>query len=252
MTEAEWLASEDPAAMLDFLTSAPGDSAPRHVEYPPGRMPGDRKLRLFACACVRLHVREFPPGDDIILRSFEDGDGWGIVSPRGRCASIEILQRTAREAVQWWCSPNSGPEDEWPKRAALLRDVVGNPFRPVALDPAWLTDDVRALAVAAYEQRGRKWKGRTSDHDEETGWFEDGTLDPARLAVLSDALEEAGCPLEIECPCVESARQNGTRSIACERCWFTYTLPNPLLAHLRSPGPHHRGMWSLDLILGRS
>ena len=48
-----------------------------------------------------------------------------------------------------------------------------------------------------------------------------GTLDPHRLAVLADALEEAGC-----------------------------TDPD-ILGHLRDPGPHYRGCHVLDLILGR-
>ena len=50
----------------------------------------------------------------------------------------------------------------------------------------------------------------------------DGTLDRARLAVLSDALEEVGC------------------------------TDTALLSHLRSPGPHVRGCWALDLVLGKS
>jgi hypothetical protein len=45
--------------------------------------------------------------------------------------------------------------------------------------------------------------------------------DPQRLAVLADALEEAGC--------------NDAE----------------ILTHLRSPGPHVRGCWALDLILGK-
>jgi hypothetical protein len=47
-----------------------------------------------------------------------------------------------------------------------------------------------------------------------------GHLDPARLAVLADALEEAGAPA-------------------------------PLLEHLRSPGPHVRGCVAVDAVLGR-
>src|SRR5205823_12624806 len=35
----------------------------------------------------------------------------------------------------------------------LLGDVVGNPFRPVSLAPAWLTPAVRNLAQAAYDNR---------------------------------------------------------------------------------------------------
>jgi hypothetical protein len=48
-----------------------------------------------------------------------------------------------------------------------------------------------------------------------------GHLDTARLGVIADALEDAG------------ATEKG------------------LLAHLRGPGPHVRGCWVLDLILGK-
>src|SRR5262245_12422068 len=37
------------------------------------------------------------------------------------------------------------PEEEEVIQADLLRDVLGNPFRPVALDPAWRTPTVTAL-----------------------------------------------------------------------------------------------------------
>jgi hypothetical protein len=48
-----------------------------------------------------------------------------------------------------------------------------------------------------------------------------GTLEPARLNVLADALEDAGC------------------------------TERTLLDHLRSPGPHVRGCWPIDLLTGR-
>jgi hypothetical protein len=48
-----------------------------------------------------------------------------------------------------------------------------------------------------------------------------GHLDAALLAVLADMLEEAGC---------------------CD---------GDLLGHLRSPGPHVRGCWAVDLLTGR-
>ena len=88
----------------------------------------------------------------------------------------------------------------------ILREVFGNPFRPVALDPGWRTISVLALAKAAYEERS----------------LPVGTLDPARLAVLADALEDAGC-------------NNAD-----------------ILAHLRSPESHVRGCWAVDLLLGRT
>jgi len=33
--------------------------------------------------------------------------------------------------------------------------------------------------------------------------------------------------------------------------FFVPGLPHPLLAHLRSPGKKYRGMWSLDIVLGK-
>lgn len=114
----------------------------------------------------------------------------------------------AREAS--WASGAAIPPDEvmravGTKLCGLLRDVVGNPFRPATLDPAWRSPSVTDLAQAAYKER--KLPG--------------GELDPLRLGVLADALEEAGC---------------GSAD---------------LLAHLREPGPHFRGCWAVDLVLGK-
>src|SRR5262249_62096077 len=50
----------------------------------------------------------------------------------------------------------------------------------------------------------------------------DGTLDTCRLAVLADALEEASC--------TDAA----------------------LLGHCREPGPHYRGCWLVDGLLGKA
>jgi hypothetical protein len=92
----------------------------------------------------------------------------------------------------------------------LLRDLVGNPFPPqLRIDPAWLVWNdsmVTKLAQDAYEQRS----------------LSHGTLDGNRLAVLGDALEEAGC------------------------------TDAQLLGHLRAGGPHVRGCFALDAVLGKS
>ena len=61
-------------------------------------------------------------------------------------------------------------------QATLLRDIIGNPFRPVALGSTSQTHQVVALAQAIYEERS----------------LPSGHLDVARLAVLADMLEEAG------------------------------------------------------------
>jgi len=88
-------------------------------------------------------------------------------------------------------------------QVALLRDIFGNPFRPVTLVPAHRTQDVISLARAAYDERQ----------------LPSGELEWDRLAVLADALEEGGCD------------------------------EATILDHLRSPGPHVRGCWALDMAL---
>jgi hypothetical protein len=55
-------------------------------------------------------------------------------------------------------------------QARLLRDIIGNPWRPCRLVKSWLSREVIAVANDVYENRS---------------WGE--------LAVLADALEEAGC-----------------------------------------------------------
>jgi hypothetical protein len=49
-----------------------------------------------------------------------------------------------------------------------------------------------------------------------------GTLDAGRLGVLADALLDAGCE------------------------------DDEVVRHLREPGPHVRGCWAVDVILGKS
>jgi hypothetical protein len=55
-------------------------------------------------------------------------------------------------------------------QAELLRDLLGNPFRPTVFDPGWRSAAAVQLAAACYES---------------------GTYD--RLPILADALEDAGC-----------------------------------------------------------
>jgi hypothetical protein len=53
---------------------------------------------------------------------------------------------------------------------ALIRDVYGNPFRPVAFDPSWRTSTAVGVARQMYETR-----------------------DFSGIPILADALQDAGC-----------------------------------------------------------
>jgi hypothetical protein len=94
--------------------------------------------------------------------------------------------------------------------AHIVRDIFGNAYRPRPTpEPGWVRWNDGALpmlAAVAYESRMPPSL----------------TLDPARVAVLGDALEDAGC------------------------------ADTEILDHMRDPGPHVRGCWALDLLLGKS
>jgi len=63
------------------------------------------------------------------------------------------------------------PEEQ--EQILLLRDIVGNPFRPVTAAPSWLTPTVIDIANNVYESR-----------------------DFSPMPILADALQDAGCDNE--------------------------------------------------------
>jgi hypothetical protein len=93
-----------------------------------------------------------------------------------------------------------------------LRDIMGNPFRP--LPPK--------RGKRQWEEKLRGWRTWHSGTIPKLAQaiYQDRAFD--QMPILADALEEAGC---------DNA---------------------DILAHLRGPGPHMRGCWILDLLLGKS
>jgi hypothetical protein len=63
-----------------------------------------------------------------------------------------------------------GVQAELDAQTDLLRDIFGNPFREVELDPTWGTSDVLAMAQGMYANR-----------------------EFSAMPILADALEDAGC-----------------------------------------------------------
>ncbi|MDB5309988.1 MAG: hypothetical protein JWO38_4190 [Gemmataceae bacterium] len=227
MTEAEWLACEDPTPMLEFIRSKACS----------------RRLRLFAVACCRSGMNQTVPKwlRQLVntLEGYADGirdqtkllsryskaveqigtDRGAIEIPPGvpgRFAALSRRQRNAHlEALVLACYPNDPfiaarnlplISDRTPKpnslvslHMAFLRDVTGNPFRLITADPTWLTSTVVALARQMYESR-----------------------DFSSMPILADALQDAGC---------ENV---------------------DVLDHCRGDGPHVRGCWVVDLVLGKT
>jgi hypothetical protein len=251
MTEAEWLASDDPQTMLAVFQEGEWQPWPFSCACGlndcrrGGRCPAYRKLRLFSCACCRrlLHWLSDPLCQAALkaAEKYADGaldrDSCILASQqfdtkrRGRFPNYQEYEGEAWNALycaihrRWdkyrdgdfadkrWQLASSVARDAISAAgpgmaalaAALLRDVIGNPFRPVTIEPDSISPTALTLARAAYEL---------------TTW-ERSLLDPTRLAILGDALEEAGC------------------------------TNADLLTHLRGPGPHVRGCWAVDLLLGK-
>jgi hypothetical protein len=251
MTESQWPEYADPAPMLECMSR---------------RGASERKFRLFSAACAR-RVWPVMSGDHVrrlVLDAEQFADG--RLSPAERrireeefrttfppwttpdypltvsyfadmaayyaiCAfredTIPLNQHGARYASQWaaaalvyretgdWqvlvtASTHPTGRAEHRLHCRLLRCLFGNPFRPSPPLPpallAWNDGTVRRVAEGIYEERE----------------MPAGTLDTARLAVLADALLDAGCEDE------------------------------ELIRHCRREGPHVRGCWAIDHILGKS
>jgi hypothetical protein len=224
MTEVEWLACPERDRLLDH-------AMPRL---------GPRKLRLFSCAvgrrvwplltdprsCRAVEVAE------LISEEVGYGDGgwrkhsdlcWAAadaahaaeeeaLSParQARARAAWLTLATARFAIPYHVKYHAafvvgiGAETRHVEglfQCRLVRDLCGNPFRSVAVDPNWRRwhdDTVAKMARIIYDEQR----------------FDD-------LPILADALEDAGC---------DNAN---------------------ILAHCRGPGPHVRGCWVVDLLLGK-
>jgi hypothetical protein len=218
MTEAEWLSCQAPEAMLHLLRDRTTS----------------RKLRLAACTFYRRvwHLLRHMQRQDVeIAERYADqkldeealrsvratyatlGDVRGIGTDydtqAAYCASREAANAGGRGARDLSCVTDRHPiwkaafNTERNAHAEILREIFGNPFRPITISPTWRTSTVIALAEAAYDERH----------------LPSGHLDPQRLAILADALEDVGCDDEA------------------------------IVSHLRSLGPHTRGCFVVDLLL---
>jgi hypothetical protein len=218
MTEADWLTCSDPKLMLEFLLPKASD----------------RKLRLFACALCRRIWRLLLDKRSRKAVAVSENYADGIVSKKE-------LRRAGHAAWQAACKSQAGEGDradsklqDWAWGAVrvaceenhealrncilfpvtsvleivsyegafdpglLLRDIFGNPFQSLLVNPTWLSPQLVEFAHGIYDER---------------------TFD--RLPMLADALEEAGCNKA------------------------------SILDHCRGPGPHVRGCWVVDVILGK-
>lgn len=214
MTESDWLSwAGDPGDLLGAIN----------------QQVSERKLRLFACACVRQvshllsderSVRAISAGELLADDRLSLGEASAIHAEAAAAAreafaahgmfstaehlAVAASYTLARSGLVAFAAANRAAHGVGPPglaqaqrwQCSAFRDIVGNPFRPTAVDPRWLTPAVVGLAQTIYEERA----------------FD-------RLPSLAGALVAAGCDNE------------------------------EFLAHCRSGGSHFRGCWAIDLAL---
>jgi hypothetical protein len=204
VTEEEWYSTTDPQALFNVLFARSGHA---------------RKRRLLLCGCCRvLYPQLVVRRADWLELAERYADGLATDEERKQVNPGAFTRspwsNSAGYMVLYWATLRDAShanvrnaliaigQGNLTHRALvcdLIRDIFGNPFRPVAFDPSWRTSTAVALARQMYESR-----------------------DFSAMPILADALEEAGC----DSPDV--------------------------LAHCRGDGPHVRGCWVVDLVLGKA
>jgi hypothetical protein len=232
MTEMEWLACSDPQPMLEFVSG----------------QAGDRKLRLFACACVRRvwHLLADPRSRRAVevAERYADGEAdaedlrLAVIGAESMAESL--LAASAATAGQEAHTSAAFAAFNATMSAALAADYSAAGAGSAAYHAATAAAVPSAARVREAERSRQAsllreiFGNPVRPTPVVPAWlaWNDGTVVKLaqaiyeergfdRLPILADALEEAGC------------------------------ADADLLGHLRGSGPHVRGCWAVDLLLGK-
>jgi hypothetical protein len=185
----------------------------------------DRKLRSFACACCRRCKERLDEVNQLAIEVAE-------LFADSR-ATVEALRERRMRTVSWMCyvaDTNAllsalkvikfrTEEEGWKG----CTELCGRGY----MNDLWLAER-RALGTVLLDMFGNPFRPVAVDAPWLTppvvklaqAIYEERAFD--RLPVLADALEEAGC------------------------------ADPDILSHCRGPGPHVKGCWLVDLLLGKS
>jgi hypothetical protein len=226
MTEAEWLQSERPGVMLNHLTHG-------RAARPVGTV---RRHRLFAVACCRQGwhlLAEYPEVRACLEFAEADADGTAPDELRGKVVG-DCYRWSARQQKSTRQKSPFGDTHSVHGFARVARDVcrpeyaggwgIDDVLRALSADGSCICPTPAALLRCIFGNPFRPvtfapaWRTETVVALA-AGIYAERAFD--RLPILADALEEAGC---------DHAE---------------------VLAHCRGPGPHVRGCWVVDAVLGK-
>jgi hypothetical protein len=195
------------------------DTDPLRMLRQLGGRASERKLRLLACAgCRRLWwLLRDPRSRAAVEVSERYADG--LAGPEELAAAAEAARQAAAEVerarAMGWNAARTAAMTAEGARAAAER-VAGRAAYDADLLRHVFGNPLRPVAL---DPAWLAWDGGAVRKLAQ-GLYDERAFD--HLPVLADALEEAGC------------------------------TQAKLLGHLRGEGPHVRGCWAVDLVLGKS
>jgi hypothetical protein len=242
MTEAEWLACEQPGPMLEFLQGK-----------------ASRKLRLFACACCRTAWSHIPEGirQEAISVAEQHADGQVTDDELGKVVVALHRQRRKKSDIDRavYEAVRCPRGIEYYSAGTVADKVARTVATSVAPNPSptlwvYFEGDQRVEERPPPNKDRLNWDATLASHRRESALllrdifgnaFRPVAFDPnwrtstavalaqqlydsrdfSAMPILADALQDAGCD-NVD-----------------------------ILDHCRGPGPHVRGCWVVDLLLDK-
>jgi hypothetical protein len=223
VTESDWLTSPDPQALLTFLSQR-------------GRA-DDRKHRLFACACCRRIWDRFPDerNRDLVVavenypnHTFDDPE---IHDPA--CASSAREREFSDDPAYW------------------VAKALGRGFYKMTASVSAAVVAARTLGIVAPDGDDASESKRTpqrAEAEHQAALLRDVFGSPFRLVLF--ALEWRTDTAVALARQMYEAREFSALPILADALQDAGCDDPAVLDHCRGPGPHVRGCWVVDSVLG--
>ena len=238
LTEQDWLDADEPELPLFFVTTE------HNLSHRKFRL-SNRKLRLFGCACCRRIWSDIPEGWPKNAALFAEAAADGLAGDSDLRAAFSAAPESLLRLGGWHVhrvaeAASAGGDDRAIWALVAARDVcaldggMSKNDLPEQMRRSYCPDrraknagDLAAQAVLLKDICGNPFQSAAFNLECRSSvvaaiarsMYE--TRDFTAMPILADALADAGCDDE------------------------------PLLSHCRGPGPHVRGCWVVDLVLGK-
>ncbi len=245
MTEQEWAKGADPRPMFEYLRVARGAAR---------RAAGRRKMRLFACACLRgiWHLLRQPPSRTAVMvaEAFADGDAGEQGLRRAYEAAGEALVGESREFGKspYWQSAEAATH------VATRRFDGGD--HPSVIHASFGAANAWAIEQGqgppSPERQRRRAQALKERHKLHADWLRDIFGNPFRPVRLDPAwLAWKGGTIRQAAQAVYQERAFERLPLLADMLEDAGCSDVDILDHCRGPGPHVRGCWVVDLLLGK-